>query len=167
MIIVSACLVGINSRYDHKSNSHPLLIQEMGRGGLLPLCPEQLGGLPTPRIPSEICGGTSRELLDQRRRSEEDDLTVKVINRAGKDVTAQFIKGAEEVARLVNLYGVKAAILKARSPSCGPGQVYDGSFKHQLTAGNGVTAELLQQQGVTVITDEELTPECLEKLRSL
>jgi uncharacterized protein YbbK (DUF523 family) len=166
MIIVSSCLVGINSRYDQKSNSHPQLIEEMSSGGLLPLCPEQLGGMPTPRIPCEVRGGTAGELLQQYHQEDGDSL-VRVINRAGRDVTAQFVKGAEEVARLADFYGVRAAVLKARSPSCGCGRVYDGSFSRQLIEGNGVTAELLLQHGVTVITEEDYTPEWMEKMKAL
>ncbi|NPV89338.1 MAG: DUF523 domain-containing protein [Firmicutes bacterium] len=166
MIIVSACLVGINARYDQKSNSHPQLIEEMRRGGLLPLCPEQLGGLPTPRIPCEIRGGTAAELLWQHQQ-EDEDKPVRVVNRAGKDVTAQFVKGAEEVARLADFYGVKAAVLKARSPSCGCGKIYDGSFSHQVIDGYGVTAEALLQRGVTVITEEDYTSEWMERMKTL
>lgn len=166
MIIVSACLVGINCRYDQKSYLHPLLEQEMTRGCLLPLCPEQLGGLPTPRIPSEIQNGSARELLAERCKPDEER-SVRVMNRAGKDVTSQFIKGSEEVARLAGIFHVKAAVLKARSPSCGCGRIYNGAFQHCLIDGNGVTAELLLQQGITVITDEDLTPEKLEELKSL
>ncbi|MDH7480069.1 MAG: DUF523 domain-containing protein, partial [Syntrophomonadaceae bacterium] len=87
--------------------------------------------------------------------------------RAGKNVTEQFLQGAREVARLAQVYGVKAAILKARSPSCGLGQVYDGSFTHRLVTGNGVTAELLHQHGVRIVTEEEINPELLAELKTL
>lgn len=166
MIIVSACLVGFNCRYDQKAYSHPLLEQELKQGSLLPVCPEQLGGLPTPRIPSEICGGTARTLLLEQDRPLEEK-TIQVVNRAGKNVTEQFLRGAREVARLAQVYGAKAAILKARSPSCGFGQIYDGSFTHRLVAGSGVTAELLHQQGVRVVTEEEISPELLAELKML
>ena len=105
---------------------------------LIPVCPEQLGGLPTPRIPAEI-------------RGEQ------VVNREGKDVTKAYKKGAEETARLFQLLNCDCAILKARSPSCGCGQVYDGSFSGALVPGDGMTARALKALGVPVTTEEALS----------
>ena len=98
---------------------------------LIPVCPEQLGGLPTPRTASERSGD-------------------RVINQAGEDVTVQYQKGAEEALKMAKLYGCKRAILKERSPSCGCGIIYDGSFSRQTVPGNGVTAELLLNHGISV-----------------
>ena len=108
MILVSACLLGCACRYDGRSKGHPLA-QELARRGLaVPVCPEQLGGLATPRAPSEQREG-------------------RVVSAAGDDVTAQYRRGAEETLRLARLYGCAVAVLKERSPSCGSGQVYDGA----------------------------------------
>ena len=131
MILVSACLLGCACRYDGQSKPNPLA-QELARRGLaVPVCPEQLGGLPTPRAPSE-------------RQGE------RVVSSLGADVTAQYRRGAEEALRLAELYGCTTAVLKERSPSCGSGMVYDGTFTGVLTAGEGVTAELLRAQGIPV-----------------
>ena len=105
---------------------------------MIPVCPEQLGGLSTPRIPSE-------------RRGE------RVVNRAGEDVTSQFIRGAEEALRIAKLYGCQVAVLKERSPSCGCGRIYDGTFSGKLTDGDGVTAELLRREGIKVYGESQVT----------
>lgn len=138
-ILVSACLLGVCCRYDGRGNPSQSVIDLLGRDDveLIPVCPEQLGGMPTPRLPSE-------------RRED------RVINRAGEDVTECFHRGAEEALRLAKLYGCEAAILKERSPSCGCGRIYDGSFTGILTAGNGVTAELLLENGVKVNGESQI-----------
>ena len=131
-ILVSACLLGIPCRYDGAGKADPA-IEKLRQGGhtLIPVCPEILGGLPTPRPPAE-------------RRGD------RVMTRDGGDVTAQYRRGAEEALRLCRLLGCEAALLKERSPSCGSGMVYDGTFTGVLTAGEGVTAELLRAQGIPV-----------------
>ena len=137
MILVSACLLGCACRYDGQSKPNPL-VQELARRGLVvPVCPEQLGGLPTPRNPSE-------------RRGD------RVVMSDGRDVTAEYRRGAEETLRLARLYGCAAAVLKERSPSCGSGQVYDGTFSGTLTAGWGTAAALLRDSGVRVLGESEL-----------
>ncbi|NLK52356.1 MAG: DUF523 domain-containing protein [Syntrophomonadaceae bacterium] len=165
MILVSACLVGINCRYDGRNNLHPLLVQALVSGHLLPICPEQLGGLPTPRIPAEIQGGSGEDLFAQ---GPEVDLSqpskVRVLDQAGKDRTSAFLMGAKEVADLAQKVGAHTAILKARSPSCGCGQIYNGSFSGQLKAGDGVTAALLKKIGINVFTEEHITPEFLNQI---
>ena len=111
---------------------------ELARRGLaVPVCPEQLGGLATPRAPSEQREG-------------------RVVSAAGDDVTAQYRRGAEETLRLARLYGCVVAVLKERSPSCGSGQVYDGTFSGTLTAGWGTAAALLRDSGVRVLGESEL-----------
>ena len=135
-ILVSACLLGCPCRYDGAAKADPRVLALMERHTLIPVCPEQLGGLPTPRLPSE------------RREGG-------VFDRGGKDVTAQYRQGAEEVLRLARLYGCTHAVLKERSPSCGSGQIYDGSFSHVLVPGSGVAAALLAQNGITVLGESQ------------
>ena len=135
-ILVSACLLGCPCRYDGAAKAAPRVLALMERHTLIPVCPEQLGGLPTPRLPSE------------RREGG-------VFDRGGKDVTVQYRQGAEEVLRLARLYGCTHAVLKERSPSCGSGQIYDGSFSHVLVPGSGVAAELLAQNGITVLGESQ------------
>lgn len=136
-ILVSACLLGVNCRYDGKGNLHKRLKVEMGNYNFIPVCPEQLGGLETPRQPSERVGD-------------------RLISKVGKDVTANFIQGANEALELAKLYQCEYAILKERSPSCGYGQIYDGTFTGRLTPGNGVTGELLVAHKIKVIGESGL-----------
>ena len=136
-VLVSACLLGIGCRYDgkHKANEEVLRLRE--KYNLIPVCPEVFGGLPTPRVPSERVGG-------------------KVMMRDGRDVTDNYRRGAEEALRLCRIYDVKLAILKERSPSCGKNEIYDGSFSGTLTHRDGVTAELLKSEGISVIGESEI-----------
>ena len=139
-ILVSACLLGICCRYDGRGNPNDAVLSLLNRDDitLIPVCPEQLGGLSTSRIPSE-------------RRGE------RVVNRAGEDVTSQFIRGAEEALRIAKLYCCQVAVLKERSPSCGCGRIYDGTFSRKLTDGDGVTAELLRREGIKVYGESQVT----------
>lgn len=130
-ILISACLLGCRCRYDGASKPQPWIAALAERHTLVPVCPEQLGGLSTPRPPAE-------------RRGD------RVVTRAGGDVTAQYRRGAEEALRLCRLLGCDAALLKERSPSCGSGAIYDGTFTGTVTAGDGVTAELLRKNGIPV-----------------
>ena len=132
-ILVSACLLGLNCKYDGVNNYSEEIDEFLKDYDVIPICPEIMGGLPTPRVPSEVLGD-------------------KVITKEGKDVTLQFKKGAEEVLFLAKKYNIKKALLKAKSPSCGNGQIYDGSFSHTLVDGDGVTAKLLKENGIEVIT---------------
>ena len=135
-ILISACLLGACCRYDGASKAHPLSGALAERHTLVPVCPEQLGGLPTPRPPAE-------------RRGD------RVLTQRG-DVTEQYRRGAAETLKLCKLLGCEAAVLKERSPSCGRGQVYDGTFSGALTAGNGVTAELLSAHGIPVYGESQI-----------
>ena len=135
-ILISACLLGACCRYDGVSKAHPLAALLAERHTLVPVCPEQLGGLPTPRPPAERRGG-------------------RVVTQSG-DVTEQYLRGAEETLKLCKLLGCEAAVLKERSPSCGRGQVYDGTFSGTLTAGDGVTAELLAAHGILVYGESQI-----------
>lgn len=144
MVLVSACLLGIKCRYDGGSKSSSALLELAAKGEVLPVCPEQLGGLPTPRIPCEICIGTGAEVLDGECR---------VFTSLREDVTDHLVKGAYETLKLAKACGVNRAILKSKSPSCGCGKIYDGSFSGSLIVGNGVTAELLLRNGIEVTTE--------------
>ena len=137
-MLVSACLLGVCCRYDGQSKACPAALELLKHHELIPICPEQLGGLPTPRPPAEIQGN-------------------RVISREGVDVTTQYLQGAEEAARLYRLLHCDCAVLKARSPSCGCGEVYDGSFSGTLVPGAGITAQALKRRGVRVLTEETLT----------
>ena len=136
-ILVSACLLGCPCRYDGKSKPNDAVLALMEHHTLIPICPEQMGGLATPRVPAERKDGG-------------------VFTERGRDVTEQYRRGAEEALRLAQLYGCKYAILKERSPSCGNGQIYDGSFSRRLIEGDGVTAQLLKAHGITVLGESEV-----------
>ena len=138
-LLVSACLLGCACRYDGAAKPCENVMRLGEEHILIPVCPEQLGGLPTPRSPAEIRAG-------------------RVISAQGVDVTDAYRRGAEETLRLCALLGAQGAVLKARSPSCGKGQVYDGSFSGTLTAGDGITAGLLRARGIPVWTEEEGAP---------
>lgn len=136
-ILVSACLLGTPCRYDGKSIPNEDVSALLKEHELIPICPEQLGGLLTPRTPAERCGD-------------------KVCARDGRDVTKEYINGAKEALRTAQKEGCNIAILKERSPSCGNGTIYDGTFSEKLTEGDGVTAELLKQAGIRVIGESEV-----------
>lgn len=136
-ILVSACLLGVACRYDGKSKPHPELEALMAHHTLIPVCPECYGGLPTPRPPAERKG-------------------TQVITQNGLDVTVQYEKGAREALRLAKHYGCQWAVLKERSPSCGAGEIYDGSFTRTTVPGDGVTAQLLRENGIQVIGESQL-----------
>ncbi|MEE9474990.1 MAG: DUF523 domain-containing protein, partial [Candidatus Hydrothermarchaeaceae archaeon] len=126
MRIVSACLAGVKCRWDGDARPCQEVMDLVKQGKAIPVCPEQLGGLPTPRPPAE--------------RSNNN-----VFTRDGKDVTLEFKKGAEEALIIAQLANCKEAILKSKSPSCGSGKIYDGTFSGKLVNGNGIFAELLKR----------------------
>lgn len=139
MYLVSACLAGINCRYDGKNNYNEEIMELVKKGEAILVCPEQLGGLATPRFPSEV------SIQNEER---------KVINNHGEDVTENYEKGAQEVLELAKKMNIKKAILKAKSPSCGCGLIYDGTFSKTKVEGNGVTAQLLLDNGLEVFNEE-------------
>lgn len=148
MKLISACLLGINCAWDGQEVYQSDRAIELSNSEILiPVCPEQLGGLRTPRAPQEIQGGSGEDVLNGR---------CKVLNMNGEDVTQEFIAGAEETWKIVKLFHIEEFIGKARSPSCGCGQIYDGTFSRQLIAGDGVTTALLKRNGILVITEEDL-----------
>ena len=142
-LLISRCLLGDPCRYDGKTKPLPAQTLQRLRAQytLIPVCPEVLGGLPTPRTPSE-------------RQGE------RVVTATGEDVTAQYRRGAEIALETAQREQVSAALLKERSPSCGKGEIYDGSFSRTLTPGNGVTAEMLLDAGFAVYGESEVDTLC-------
>ncbi|MBE0448738.1 MAG: DUF523 domain-containing protein [Actinobacteria bacterium] len=144
--IVSSCLVGLRTRYDG-TDKLCMCVREMVEAGIaVPFCPEQGGGLPTPRLPAEIVEGDGHDVLEGR---------AKVVNRRSEDVTGRFIKGAEEMLELARIFGASKAILKSLSPSCGVGAIYDGTFSGNIVEGDGVTTALLKEANLEVVTEKE------------
>ena len=137
MILCSACLLGVKCRYDGRSKPHKKVLELFKKDALVPVCPEQLSGLSTPREQSEI--------KDNR-----------VVSLSGKDLTQHFKNGAEEVLRIARLLGIRKAILKERSAACGPRQIYDGTFSNRVIKGEGITAALLRKNNIDVISEEML-----------
>lgn len=145
-LLVSACLVGLCTRLDGTCRSFPAVVALAAGHCLVPVCPEQLGGAPTPRPPAEIVGGAGAEVLDGRAR---------VFTNAGADVTEVYLRGARQVLAAARLSGAAVAVLKARSPSCGVDATYDGTFSHSLQPGSGVAAALLAREGLVLHTEED------------
>jgi len=136
-ILVSACLLGVNCRYNGTGKLQEEILGLMKNHNLVPVCPEVYGGLQTPREPAEKVGD-------------------KILTKSGVDVTENFYRGAREIGELAKLYDCKYAILKERSPSCGYGKIYDGTFTGKVVDGNGILAELLAEQGIKVIGESAI-----------
>ncbi len=149
-ILVSACLIGHKVRFDAKDclQSHDLLQQWVQEGRAITICPEMAGGLPTPRPPSEIEPGKTAEDILSRQG--------KVLTIQGEDVSTEYIRGAEKALELAKKHNIKVALLKARSPSCGSKQVYDGTHSRSLINGMGVTATVLSNNGIRVFDETEI-----------
>lgn len=145
MILISACLAGVNCRYSGDSSKIEKIMKLVREKKAVLVCPEQLGGLSTPRLPCEIIDGSGEDVLNGKAR---------VVNKEGEDVTAQFVKGAEETLEMAKMYDIKKAILKARSPSCGCGMIYDGSFTGRKKEGDGVLVALLKRNGIEVFDEQ-------------
>lgn len=148
IFLASSCLCGMSCRYDGRAAPHPLLVDLFRRGLALPVCPETLGGLPTPRPPAEIAGD-------------------RVMDRSGRDVTEAFTLGAARTLEIARSRGMTVAVLKERSPSCGVTAIYDGTFSGRLIPGCGVTAALLRANDIAVYSEEtfESVPLCGQILR--
>ncbi len=142
MNICSACLIGRKCRYDSEAREDARIKKMHDKGTLKALCPESLARLPIPRCPSEIVGGDGEDVLCGRAR---------VLAQDGNDRTAEFIEGAQKFLDAVRRCGAKRAYLKSKSPSCGCGRIYDGTFSGKLRSGDGVTAALLKRNGIEVI----------------
>lgn len=136
-MLISACLMGVQCRYDGGSQALTALDALMERYELIPVCPEQLGGLSTPRTPAERQGD-------------------RVVDREGRDVTEAFCRGADQACHIARLYGARLALFKARSPSCGCGEIYDGSFSGHRIPGSGVTTDQLTGMGVVVFNEADV-----------
>lgn len=147
VILVSACLLGINTKYNAGNNYNRDVLALGTQFSLVPVCPEQLGGLTTPRAAAEISGGTGEDVLLG---------TAQVYTASGDDTTEAFLRGAQETLQMAKIFSAQGALLKARSPSCGCGEVYDGSFCSVSQKGDGVTTALLKREGITVFTEEDL-----------
>ena len=141
MILVSACLVGINCKYSGGNNYNQKIFNLLKEGKAIPICPEQLGGLNTPRKPVEL------KVINGKRYA---------IDNEGNDLTENFERGALEVLNLAKNLNINKAILQPRSPSCGVDKIYSGKFDNKLVDGNGILAELLKQNGIDVLTPNEI-----------
>ena len=136
-ILISACLVGDNVKYDGGNNKNPLISKLLEKYELVPFCPEVEGGLPIPRHPCE-------------QRGEQ------VVNDLGEDKTDEFNRGADLALNICLYLKITKAVLKERSPSCGVHSIYDGTFSHKVIDGSGVTAALLKRKGITVYSEDEI-----------
>lgn len=150
-IMVSSCLLNFQTRYDGSAKPCINLIKRFHKGDVIFYCPEQGWWLPTPREPAEIePGRTAHDVLKGNGR---------VLTKKGKDVTENYIRGAKEMLRICQEGNIECVILKSKSPSCGVWSVFDGFFWGNRIAGNGITAELLIQNGITVYSEEEIEDE--------
>lgn len=137
-ILVSACLLGSDCKYNGKNNKNESVIALSEKFDLIPVCPECFGGLPTPRMPAEIRDG-------------------RVVTKSGEDVTDRFLEGANHTLYIAKESNCPAALLKEKSPSCGYGKVYDGTFTGTLCSGNGITAELLSKNEIMIFGESEIS----------
>lgn len=147
MILVSACLLGINCKYNGDNNKNEKIEEYLKDKKFILVCPEQLGGMSTPRHPSEIIYLDEYDVIEGK---------TSVINNKKSDVTKQFKKGALETLKIANIYGCKKAILKDGSPSCGSSFIYDGTFTGKKVNGSGVTTTLLRKNSIKVISEKDI-----------
>ncbi len=140
MILVSACLAGINCSWDGKNRLDSEIKELVDKNQAVVVCPEVLGGRTIPRTKTEIKGGEGQDVLSGK---------AKVFDENGKDVTFEFLKGAHAALDVIKKFNIKESILKSKSPSCGVGEIYDGNFKSNLIKGDGVTTALLKKEGVS------------------
>lgn len=145
MILVSACLLGIDCKYNGLNNKNENVLKYLEGKEYVIACPEQLGGLTTPRNPSEIVKIGENEINDYKLLSNE-----------GKDVSESFIKGAKETLKIAKIFNCTEAILKEGSPSCGSSFIYDGSFTGKKICGQGVTTDLLRKNNIKVISENQV-----------
>lgn len=146
-VLISACLAGVACTYEGKPKTREWAVQLVAAGRAVPVCPEVAGGLGIPRPEAEITGGDGTDVLDGSAR---------VVSVDGDDVTQNYLGGASTALDAARRTGAVVAILKARSPSCGCGAIYDGTFSGVRKAGDGVTAALLKRSGMTVASDEDV-----------
>jgi uncharacterized protein YbbK (DUF523 family) len=141
MKLVSACLLGIKCNFEGKDFKNEILVKEFNEGNLFPVCPEIMGGLSSPRVPSEIENGDGNDVLENRAR---------VKNEEGIDVTEKFVQGAYKVLEIAKTLEIKEAILIEKSPSCGTNEIFDGTFSFKFKNGDGVTSALLKKNGIKI-----------------
>jgi uncharacterized protein YbbK (DUF523 family) len=144
-LLVSACLAGINCTFRKKNNLNKKIKGFVDTGIAIALCPEVFAGLGAPRENIELVGGDGNDVLDGKARA---------VTKGGRDVTDSVIKGSEKILNLMHIYNIKEAVLKANSPTCGTGQIYDGTFSQSLRHGDGVLAALLKRNGIKVRTEK-------------
>lgn len=149
MYLISSCLCGVNCKYSGGNNLNTKCLELLKEGKAILVCPEQLGGLPTPRTPAEIKGNSEGVLKGND----------KIITKENLDVTKEFLKGAYETLHIAKLSNINKAILKEGSPSCGVNYVYDGNFNGTKIKGKGLTATILEKNGIDVISDIDLEGE--------
>lgn len=147
MYLISACLCGLNCKYNRTNNFNPKIKALYDKGNCIAICPEHLGNLTIPRSPHEIKDGSGKDVLEGK---------ASVISKEGDNNTSKFIEGACKTLDIAKLLKVDTAILKSKSPSCGWGQIYDGTFQGKLMPGNGVTAELLSRNGIKILTENDI-----------
>lgn len=147
MIAVSACLLGINCKYNGNNNENEKVVNYLKDKKFILICPEQLGGLSTPRSPAEIINGDGYSVINNES---------KIVDKNNKDVSSEFIKGANECLKMAKIYECREAILKEGSPSCGSNYIYDGSFSGKKISGVGTTTALFKKNGIKVISETEL-----------
>lgn len=147
MILVSMCICGVRCNYRGRKYTVEEVMDLVEEGKAVPICPEQLGGLPTPRDGARIQSGSGEDVLDGKTR---------VITDRGEDVTENYIRGAEKALKVAELVNADKAILKQSSPSCGKGRTQGGEKERKTTSGNGVTTALFQRNGIEVLSNTEL-----------
>ncbi|MDD5582682.1 MAG: DUF523 domain-containing protein [Candidatus Marinimicrobia bacterium] len=145
-LLVSACLVGLSCRYGGNAKPCQKVLEMSTRYDFIPFCPEQAGGLPTPRIPCELRASAQAILAGLGE----------VVNREGEMCTQAFLKGARETVKVLHLLHIQKALLKEESPSCGKNRVFDGTFQGRLIPGCGITAHMLKNEGITIYSEEEI-----------
>ena len=146
-VLISACLLGVKCRHNGRDSKSEEVLERFGGDELIRVCPEQLGGLSTPRPPAEIVDGDGADVLDG---------SASVITVDGEDKTSEFLGGAHQALEIAKSHNATHAVLKSKSPSCGCGQIYDGTFSGNLGVGDGVTAALLRRHGINVTTETEV-----------
>lgn len=149
-IVISACLIGEKCRYNGLDSKSEAVTDKFGGDSLIQICPEQMGGLSTPRPAAEIVGGEGADVLNGKAR---------VVTVDGEDKTEAFVAGAYRALEIAQTHRATHAILKSKSPSCGCGKIYDGSFTGNLTDNDGVTAALFRRHGIEITTEEDLENE--------
>jgi len=149
-IVISACLIGEKCRYNGLDSKSEAVTDKFEANSLIQICPEQMGGLSTPRPAAEIVGGNGADVLDGRAR---------VVTIDGEDKTEAFLAGAYRALEIAQAHGATHAILKSKSPSCGCGKIYDGSFTGDLIDSDGVTAALFRRNDIKITTEEDLENE--------